>query len=62
MRETMPALNCDKLKKVLVWVSNKREEDPSLTLKETFRKAELTFDLSPKECDFIERNFTETEQ
>ncbi len=58
----MPALNCEKLKKVIVWVSTKREEDPSLTLKEAFRKAEITFDLSPKECDFIERNFTETEQ
>ncbi len=57
----MPCLNHDKLKKVLVWVSQEREADPSLSLKETFRKAELTFDLSPKECEFIERNFTEND-
>ncbi len=55
----MPALNRDKLKKVLLWVNECLEEDPLLSLNETFHKAEIHFDLTPKECEFIERNFTQ---
>ncbi len=55
----MAPANHDKLKKVLLWVAEQREENPSLSLNDTFRKAEINFDLTPKECDFIERNFTE---
>ncbi len=57
----MAQQNQDKMKKVLLWVTEQREEHPSLTLNAAFRKAEINFDLTPKECAFIERNFTKTE-
>ncbi len=55
----MPPYNQDKLKKVILWVKEKREEKPSLSLADAFRKAQVNFDLSPKECNFLERNFTQ---
>ena len=57
----MTPQNQDKLKKVILWVQEQREENPSLSLSEAFHKAEVHFDLTPKECGFIERNFTETQ-
>lgn len=57
----MAPQNQDKLKKVILWVSEQRETNPSLSLSDTFRKAEVHFDLTPKECEFIERNFTEAQ-
>lgn len=58
----MAPQNPDKLKKVLLWVNERLDEDPSLTVPKTFRKAEVHFDLSPKECEFIERNFARGKQ
>ncbi len=55
----MSSLNQEKLQKVLKWVCEELRSKPNLTRKEAFRKAEISFDLSPKECEFIERNFTE---
>ena len=53
--------NQEKVKKVLIWVNECLDEDPTLSLPETFRKAEIKFDLTPLECAFIERNFTKKE-
>lgn len=54
----MPIQNQDKLKKVLQWMNEERQQHPELSRNSAIRQAEIKFDLTPKECDFIERNFS----
>lgn len=45
----------DKMKKALSWISEMLKENPGKNRQEIISEAEIRFDLSPKECDFIDR-------
>ncbi|PIE57580.1 MAG: hypothetical protein CSA33_07625 [Desulfobulbus propionicus] len=49
----------DKMKKVLSWVSEMLETHPEMTRSALLQKAELQFDLSPADCLFLDKNFTD---
>ena len=51
--EIMPA--GDKMKKTLCWISEMVKEHPEKKRQQIINEAEIRFDLSPKECDFIDR-------
>jgi hypothetical protein len=45
----------DKMKKTLCWISEMLKEHPEKNRQQIINEAEIRFDLSPKECDFIDR-------
>jgi hypothetical protein len=45
----------DKMKKTLCWISETIKEHPEKDRQQIISEAEIRFDLSPKECDFIDR-------
>jgi hypothetical protein len=49
----------DKVKKVLKWVKEMLDEHPEKTRKDVFKEAEIRFDLTPMECEFINNNFVD---
>lgn len=51
----------DKMKKVLCWVSEELEQHPQKKRKEVFREAQVRFDLSPLECEFLNMHFARDE-
>ena len=51
--ELMPA--GDKMKKTLCWISEMLKTHPEKKRQQIISEAEIRFDLSPKECDFIDR-------
>ena len=51
--EIMPS--GDKMKKTLCWISDMLKDHPEKNRQQIISEAEIRFDLSPKECDFIDR-------
>lgn len=51
--ELMPS--GDKMKKALCWIIEMIKENPEKSRQQIISEAEIRFDLSPKECDFIDR-------
>jgi hypothetical protein len=49
----------DKMKKVLRWVSEELQLHPQKKRKEVFREAQIRFDLSPLECEFLNSHFVQ---
>ena len=47
----------DKMKKAICWISESLLEHPEKTRKQVIREAELRFDLTPMECQFLDKNF-----
>lgn len=45
----------DKMKKALCWISDMLQAHPEKDRQQIISDAEIRFDLSPKECDFIDR-------
>ena len=45
----------DKMKKTLCWISEMQKGHPEKSRQQIISEAEIRFDLSPKECDFIDR-------
>ena len=45
----------DKMKKTLCWISEMLKIHPEKNRQLIISEAEIRFDLSPKECDFIDR-------
>lgn len=45
----------DKMKKTLYWISEMLQTHPEKSRQQIISEAEMRFDLSPKECDFIDR-------
>lgn len=45
----------DKMKKTLCWISEMLKAHPEKSRQQIIGEAETRFDLSPKECDFIDR-------
>jgi len=50
----------DKVKKALRWMSEELVGDPRKKRDSVIREAEIRFDLSPAECEFLSKNFSET--
>ena len=51
--EILPA--GDKMKKTICWISEMIKAHPDKNRQQVISEAEIRFDLSPKECDFIDR-------
>ena len=47
----------DKMKKVLCWVCEVLAEHPGKKRADVFREAQLRFDLTPLECEFLNTHF-----
>lgn len=47
----------DKMKKVLLWVCEILEQHPEKKRRDVFEEAEVRFDLSPLECEFLNNHF-----
>ena len=47
----------DKMKKTILWISEMVQLHPEKSRQQIICEAELRFDLSPKECDFLNRKF-----
>ena len=45
----------DKMKKTLCWISEMLKTHPEKNRQQIISEAEIRFDLSPKECDFVDR-------
>ena len=45
----------DKMKKALCWISETLNAGTGKSRQQIISEAEIRFDLSPKECDFIDR-------
>jgi hypothetical protein len=59
--EMLPA--GDRMKKALCWISEMISAHPEKNRQQIISEAEIRFDLSPKECDFIDRKLrTDSEE
>ncbi|MDF1578678.1 MAG: hypothetical protein RQ753_06220 [Desulfurivibrionaceae bacterium] len=47
----------DKVKKALKWISETVTKCPGKKRRDILKEAEIRFDLSPAECEFIDSNF-----
>ncbi|MCL7489020.1 MAG: hypothetical protein M8357_12705 [Desulfobulbaceae bacterium] len=47
------------LKKAVCWISETVREHSERSRKDILTEAELRFDLSPRECEFLDTNFQE---
>ncbi|MBU0485574.1 MAG: hypothetical protein KKB30_13800 [Proteobacteria bacterium] len=47
----------DKMRKAICWISETIQANPEKTRTTVIREAETRFDLSPKECDFLNNKF-----
>jgi len=47
----------DKIRKALKWISEMLGEYPEKSREQVLRDAEIRFDLSPSECEFLDNNF-----
>jgi len=47
------------VRKAVQWVSRMREEEGKISLKSLVEQACVRFNLSPKDCDFLNRFFSE---
>lgn len=52
----------DKLKKALTLLTELSEQYPEKTRRELLCQVEMKLDLSPLECDFLNKNFAEPKQ
>lgn len=49
----------ENIKKALCWVSELLKSNPEKKRKDVFQQAEIRFDLSPKECEFLNKHFAD---
>lgn len=47
----------DKIKKAVRWLSEMVQNHPDKKREEILKEAEIRFDLSPAECNFLDNNF-----
>lgn len=47
----------DKMKKVICWVCEEMKEHPEKKRDALYQEAEIRFDLSPLECEFLNSHF-----
>jgi hypothetical protein len=48
------------MKKVLLWLSENIKQHPEKSRLKILREAEIRYDLSPRECSFLDENFAES--
>ena len=49
----------DKMRRVVLWISETVQTYPQKNRLDILREAEIKFDLSPRECEFIETKLNE---
>lgn len=47
----------DKVKKAIQWMSEELLDNPQKKRDAVIKEAEIRFDLSPSECEFLSKNF-----
>lgn len=45
----------ERMRRALLWVSDQMREHPERTRERILHEAEVRFDLTPRECTFLER-------
>lgn len=50
----------DKVKKALRWMGEELLNNPQKKRAAVIKEAEIRFDLSPAECEFLTKNFSES--
>jgi len=50
----------DKMKKAIRWMSEELLAHPQKKRNTVIKDAEIRFDLSPAECEFLSKNFSES--
>jgi len=58
IQSAMPELSPN-LKKAVRWISDTVTGHPEKPRDTVLAEAQLRFDLSPRECEFLDQNFTE---
>jgi hypothetical protein len=59
MSEQSPLLTPSaKLKKAILWMSDALHDHPEKRRLAVIQEAELRFDLTPAECDFLDKHFS----
>ncbi len=48
----------DIIRKAITWIAAMQESHPAKNRAEIIKLAEIQFNLSPKDCEFLDRNFT----
>jgi hypothetical protein len=48
----------DVLRKTLKWVAEIQQSHPEKNREEIIKEAEIRFNLSPKDCEFLDKNFS----
>lgn len=56
--EAVPGLSAN-LKKAICWIGATVQEHPDKVRETIIAEAELRFDLTPRECEFLNQNFLE---
>lgn len=54
--QSVPGLSAN-LKKAVCWLSETVQEHPEKSRDDILTEAELRFDLTPRECEFLDQNF-----
>lgn len=49
----------EKMRRVVLWISETVQANPQKKRLDILREAEIQFDLSPRECEFIETKLSE---
>ena len=57
-RDSKLPTGSDKVKKALRWMSDELLNNPQKKRDTVLREAEIRFDLSPAECEFLTKNFS----
>jgi len=47
----------DRLKKAIKWLAEAALDDPGKSRRQLLEQAEVRFDLTPRECEFLNCNF-----
>jgi hypothetical protein len=59
-RDSKLPTGSDKVKKALRWMSEELLNNPRKKRDAVIKEAEVRFDLSPAECEFLSKNFGES--
>ncbi|MFH7325070.1 hypothetical protein [Desulfurivibrio sp. C05AmB] len=52
----------EKLRRAIGWLSECLQDDPTRKRRDLLREAEIRFDLSPAECEFLDKNFASSKK
>ncbi len=48
----------DIMRKAIKWISDMQQNHPEKKREEIIKQAEVNFNLSPKDCEFLDKNFS----